>query len=63
MKLGDDLMRIALMTLTVVIVLDILTHGNAAIGIANAVGGAWARILSVLAGNNPAIPSQSANVH
>lgn len=49
---SKDLTRIALATLSVVVVLDILTHGNAAVAIATAVGKAWVAILAVLSGQN-----------
>lgn len=48
--MSKDLTKIALATISAVVVLDILTHGNAAVGIANAIATGWAGILKVLAG-------------
>lgn len=44
--------RILIATLWVVVLLDLLTHGQAAVQISNALGGVWINILRVLTGQN-----------
>lgn len=49
----QSIVKVLIATLYVVALLDILTHGNAAVAISQSFFGGWGRILQVLTGTAP----------